>query len=162
MCVFMLLVAGGCDQGAQRVPVSGQVLIDGEPLTMGTIRFVPASGRPASSLIAADGSFRVAAKSLSSGEVEVVGLVPGSYRIAVSAAESLGDAEDADVRWLVPRHYGDFRTSGLEADIQMPTESLIVELTWEGAQETNEKARTEESSVGEEDRNALEKRKGDG
>lgn len=154
--VFMLLVVGGCDQAVQRVAVSGQVLIDGEPLTMGMIRFVPASGRPASSEISPDGSFRVAAKSLSASGAEVVGLFPGRYQIAVSSTEALGEAEDAEIRWLVPRHYGNFRTSGLEAIVQAPTESMIVELTWEGAAETNTKPSTEtdaeRSSILEEDR----------
>ena len=93
--VFLLLVVGGCDQAVQRVAISGKVLIDGEPLTMGSIRFVPASGRPAGGKISPDGSFRVAAKSLSAGGAEVVGLFPGSYRIAVLSAEALGEAEDA-------------------------------------------------------------------
>lgn len=150
--VFLLLVVDGCEQAVQRVAVSGQVLIDGEPLTKGTIRFVPASGRPASSQISPDGSFRVAAKSLSAGRAEVVGLFPGSYRIAVLATEDLGEAEDAEVRWLVPRHYGNFRTSGLEAIIQAPNESMIVELTWEGAAETNAETDVERSSILKEDR----------
>ena len=58
-----------------------------------------------------------------------MGLFPGSYRIAVLSAEALSEAEDAEVRWLVPRRYRSFRTSGLEAIIQGPNESMIVELT---------------------------------
>ena len=157
--LFMMLALGGCGQAVQRVAVSGKVLLDGEPLTVGTIRFVPASGRPASSRILADGSFRVARKSLSAGGDEVVGLFPGNYHIAISATESLGEAEDAEVRWLVPRRYGDFRTSGLEADIQASTESMIVELTWEGSEETNTETGTEGSSTLEEDRETLEQQK---
>jgi len=163
--VFLLLFVGGCEQAVQRVAVSGQVLIDGEPLKMGSIRFVPESGRAASSRISPDGSFRVAMKSLAASGAEVVGLVPGNYRIAVSSAETLSEAEDAEVRWLVPRHYGNFRTSGLEADIQAPTESMIVELTWEGSAETDTETNTEtdieKSSILEEDRETREQRKDD-
>lgn len=137
MCVLVLIVVGGCEQKVKRVAVSGKVLLDGEPIAKGTIRFVPASGRPSSSRILQDGSFRVSEKSLSEDKAEVIGLFPGNYRIAVSATEYLSEAEDAEARWLVPRHYGDFRTSGLEADIQAPNESMIVELTWEGAEETD-------------------------
>jgi len=162
VCVFALVVIVGCNQGPQRVPVSGKVVIDGVPLAKGTIRFVPKSGRPASSLIAADGSFRVAMKSLSAGGGEEIGLVPGSYRIAVLATEALGETEDAEIRWLVPRHYGNFRTSGLETDIQAPTDSLIVELTWEGAEDTNKDVEKDESSDGDKDRETLEKQKEDG
>jgi hypothetical protein len=151
--VFLLPVLGGSERKVQRVAVSGRVLIDGEPLTKGSIRFVAASSRPASSQISPDGSFRVAARSLSAGGAEAVGLLPGSYRIAVSSAEALGEAEDAGVRWLVPRRYRDFRTSGLEADIQAPNESMIVELTWEGAPKTNAETNT---GTGEEETPILE------
>ncbi|HEX9832659.1 MAG TPA: hypothetical protein VGA66_06145, partial [Mycobacterium sp.] len=69
--------------------MAGQVLIDGEPLTMGAIRFIPESGRPASASITADGSFRVTTKSLVGGAEEIVGLYPGNYRMAVVASETL-------------------------------------------------------------------------
>jgi len=154
----ILLVAGGCEPPDQRVAVSGQVLIDGEPLTKGTIRFVPASGRPASCRISEDGNFRVATKSLSKPGTEVVGLIPGTYRIAVSATEYLSEAEDAEVRWLVPRHYGNFQTSGLEADIQSPNESMTVELTWEGFEEETGEPSTEGSTGPEEDRETVEQK----
>jgi hypothetical protein len=152
LVVSLILAQGGCGQAIQRVAVSGQVLLDGKPLTVGTIRFIPASGRPASSPILADGSFRVARKSLSTAGAEVVGLYPGSYQIAILATESLGEAEEDEVRWLVPRHYGDFRTSGLKADIQGPTESMMVELTWEDSKEQDAEAGIEKSSILEEDR----------
>ena len=146
-CVALLLVAGGCEPRVQRFPVSGRVLIDGEPLTSGSIRFVPESGRPAGSQIAADGSFRVVSVSAAD-KTKVAGLVAGHYRVAVSSTETLGESEDAEVRWLIPSHYGSFRTSDLKVDIQGPTESLMIELTWEGHEETetNGETGTEESS----------------
>lgn len=142
--VTALLVAGGCQRGVERVAVSGKVLIDGEPLTLGTIRFVPKTGRPAGSRIGPDGSFRVISKSQASGGSEVPGLFPGRYQIAVSASEALSEAEDAELHWLAPRQYANFRTSGLETDIQAPTDSLIIELTWEGFEETDAESDTEE------------------
>ncbi|MEO2049047.1 MAG: hypothetical protein ABGX16_21015 [Pirellulales bacterium] len=152
---FMMLLSAGCDQAIQRVAVSGQVLLDRKPLTVGTIRFIPASGRPASSPIMADGSFRVIRKSLSAGDAEIAGLYPGNYRIAITATESLGDSEQDEVRWLVPRRYGDFRTSGLETDIQGPTESMIIELIWEDSSEQDAETSIEKSSILEEDRETL-------
>ena len=44
LVVALILAPSGCGQAIQRVEVSGKVLLDGEPLTVGTIRFVPASG----------------------------------------------------------------------------------------------------------------------
>ncbi len=98
-----------------------------------------------------------------------MGLFPGSYRIAVLSAEALGEAEDAEVRWLVPRRHGNFRTSGLETIVQGPNESMIVELTWEGAAETNTETNietntdpdAERSSILEEDRETREQQNDD-
>jgi len=150
--VIVIPIAAGCGQAVERVPVAGKVLLDGKPLTVGTIRFVPADGRPASSPILKDGSFRVERKSLSGSGTEVVGLFPGKYQMSIAATESLGEAEDAEVRWLVPRRYGDFRTSGLAADIQGPNESMVVELTWKDSDNTDTKTASEKSSILEEDR----------
>ena len=145
-CSFLLFAVSGCNRGPERVPVAGQVLIDGKPLTTGTIRFIPDSGRPASARIADDGSFRVITKTLSGGGAEIAGLVPGSYRMAVLASEYLSESENAEVRWLAPPRYANFRTSGLEADIKAPSEKMVVELTWEGAEESDAKAETDKPS----------------
>jgi len=166
VCGFLLLVVNGCNRGPERVPVAGQVLIDGKPLTTGTIRFVPETGRPASARIEDDGSFRVSTKTLAGGGAEIPGLFPGSYRMAVMASESLGESENAEVHWFAPPRYANFRTSGLETNIQAPTEKLVLELTWEGAEETDqesdEKAETEESSSADKDRETPREEKSDG
>ncbi len=161
-CGFLLLVAVGCDRGPERVPVAGRVLIDGQPLTKGTIRFVPDAGRAASARIAEDGSFRVSTKSLAGNGAEIMGLLPDRYRMAVLASESLGESENAEVRWLAPQPYADFRTSGLEVDIKEPTENMVVKLTWEGAEGADNKIQTEESSGGDNDHKTLKKQKSDG
>src|SRR4029078_12895844 len=43
--IILLIAIPGCDKHPTRVPVSGQVLIDGEPLKYGAVVFVPESGR---------------------------------------------------------------------------------------------------------------------
>jgi hypothetical protein len=119
----------GCEPSVEeRVPVAGTVLLDGEPLPAGTIRFVPDSGRPASSAILADGSFELASESVS--RASAMGIPRGKYRVEVSASEVV---DDETIRWIAPARYADFRTSGLEVTIQEPTEDLVVDLTWEGA-----------------------------
>ena len=102
-----------------------------------------------------------------------MGLFPGSYQIAVSSTEALSEAEDAEVCWLVPRRHGNFRTSGLETIVQGPNDSMIVELTWQGAAVTNTETNTktnietntdpdaERSSILEEDRETREQQNDD-
>jgi hypothetical protein len=110
--------------------VTGQVLIDGEPLPTGTIRFVPETGRPAIGEIGFDGTFELTEASLSSGPKKT-GVAPGKYRVAVAASEVID--EDADeVQWLAPSKYADFRTSELSVEIDGPQDELIVDLTWDG------------------------------
>lgn len=122
--VLMTISSVGCgDPKVERVPVSGVVLIDGKPLDGGTIRFVPETGRPASSAIRADGRFEVANEGLS-GPAEL-GLLPGEYRVQVSSSEIV---DDETINWKAPQHYADFRTSGLVAVIDGPTSDLTFEL----------------------------------
>jgi len=126
--------AGGCGPNSeQRVPVAGRVLIDGQPLTSGTIRFVPESGRPASSAIMADGSFDLASESVN--RVSEMGVPRGKYRVQVSASNIV---DDETIRWNAPEKYADFRTSGLDVTIDRPTDDLLVELTWGDAKPAEE------------------------
>lgn len=119
----------GCEPSVEYVPVKGKVLINGEPLTQGSIRFVPDNGRPALGQITEDGSFQIVSPAIGSGGENIEGVVPGRYRISVKASELTSEAEDAEVRWLTPPRYADTRTSGLLADIKEPTEDLVLKLT---------------------------------
>jgi len=40
-CAVGVLVLSGCDAGVKRVPVSGAVTLDGQPLTGGVLHFAP-------------------------------------------------------------------------------------------------------------------------
>src|SRR5687768_6454035 len=84
--VFMalLLLAAGCDSRPQRVPVSGKVLIDGQPLTYGFVRIIPQDARPATGQIGPDGRFTLTC--YDDGD----GCIPGKHAAAVIACESLG------------------------------------------------------------------------
>jgi hypothetical protein len=120
----LLLLTSGCGDGRpKRVPVSGQVLIDGKPLTLGSIYFVPTAARPASAEIGPDGRFTLA--TFEPGD----GAVPGTHKVSVQAVESVGTNK---VRWHAPKKYTDHRTSGVTATIDGPTDSLVIELTWDG------------------------------
>jgi hypothetical protein len=117
--------AVGCEGGAtERVPVAGKVLVDGQPLSSGTIQFVPKAGRPASSNIQSDGSFELTIDSV--GSSSRAGLPRGTYQVQVSSSKVI---DDATIQWNAPQKYADFRTSGLEVDVSEPSDHLTIQLT---------------------------------
>jgi hypothetical protein len=125
---FLLLavtaLAWGCGDGRPtRVKVSGQVLIDGQPLTVGNIKFVPEGSRPSSATIGPNGGFTLTCYDSNDG------IVPGKHKVQVSAMEII---DNSKVKWFAPRKYADFRTSELEFEITEPTDDLKIELTWNG------------------------------
>ena len=128
-------MVGGCQEPPKLITVSGTVYIDSEPLSEGTIRFVPKSGRPYSSTILENGSFQIGSSSVSN-VAGVDGVPPGKYQVAVSASKIFSEeSADESVQWLAPSHYADFRTSGLEVDLKTSMDNLAIELTWEGSEE---------------------------
>lgn len=116
-------LAAGCGGNPDRVAVSGQVLIDGEPLRYGQIVFIPPQGRPSRADIDAEGRF-----ALSSFDPRD-GAALGVHQIAVFANEQLNQQ---DTRWHAPKKYSNHRTSGLTQEISGPTDSVVVNLSWEG------------------------------
>jgi len=122
----LAVTAAGCGDGRPgRVPVSGQVLLDGKPLSRGFIRLVPDDARAACGEIGPDGRFTL--KTFEPGD----GVVLGTHRVAIVAIEPLGSIQQ---RWHAPKKYSDPATSGLTATIDGPTDSLRIEITWDGGQ----------------------------
>jgi hypothetical protein len=112
----------GCSDGRpKRVPVSGQVLIDGQPVRSGGIRFFPHEGRPSTGAIDAEGRF-----SLSTFEPGD-GCTIGPHRVAVVSVEELNSMTR---RWNVPKTYASPDTSGITQTIDTPLDSLVIQLTW--------------------------------
>jgi hypothetical protein len=116
-------VFAGCDNRPQRVPVSGTVLIDGKPLTRGFVQVVPADARASSGEIGPDGRFTLTCYD------EQDGCVLGTHPVAVIASEAMGSNA---VKWHAPKKYQDTTTSGLTVEITEPTESLVINISWEG------------------------------
>jgi hypothetical protein len=114
----------GCSDGRpMRVPVAGKVVIDGRPVASGAVRFTPAQGRPATGAIGLDGHFR-----LTTFEPDD-GVVPGVHTITIHSTDELSPTQ---FRWNVPKKYQQTRTSGLSQTIDVPTDSIVIELTWGG------------------------------
>jgi hypothetical protein len=115
------LLAGCSDGRPKRVPVAGQVFIDGKPLTVGSVRFTPPSGRPASGMIDKDGRF-----SLSTFEPGD-GCPLGEHRVSIVGFENVSSTTR---RWLVPKTYSSPDSSGLTQTVEGPSDSVKFELTW--------------------------------
>jgi hypothetical protein len=124
------LALTGCGDGhPARVPVSGRVLIDGQPLTSGTIRFIPTGHRASQGTIDSSGHFTLSCYS------ENDGAVLGKHNIEVGASERV---KPTLIRWHAPKKYQDQATSGLSKEITGPTEDLTIELTWSGGKPFDE------------------------
>ena len=122
--VAIVLIATGCDRRPSRVPVSGQVTIDGEPLESGSITFyATGGGRPGGASLAEGGSYSVTMHDPNDG------LPPGKYSVTVAAAEWVSDNK---CKWHAPKHYQDVKTSSLTAEIKNEATTLNFDLTWEG------------------------------
>lgn len=122
--LLAILAAGtlGCgDSGPELVPVAGKVLADGQPVTFGTIRFVPSGGRPSDAQIQSDGSFRLRYN----GERD--GAVLGTHRVEVHGNEILSPSR---VKWHAPPSAASIGTSGITQEITGPVEDLVIELKW--------------------------------
>lgn len=121
--MISLLLAGCGDGRPERVKVSGRVLIDGKPLSYGTIRFVPEGARPSYARIGQDGSFTLTCF----GDED--GIIPGTHRVEINAGEALSETK---VKWHAPGKYASYKTSGITETIEKSTDSLTIELSWDG------------------------------
>ena len=113
-CLILL----GCGRGYElpTAPVSGKVLVDGQPVTKGQVIFAPEGGRAATGILGPDGTFTLSTYRPNDGAVV------GKHTVTVISAERAADADpediDAPMRWLVPRRYSDPGTSGLEFEVK--------------------------------------------
>jgi hypothetical protein len=107
VCIALLLATAGCSD-SKLAPVTGRVLVDGTPLTVGRIQFAPKAtddtvtpGKPAKGRFADDGSF-----SLTIGDQD--GAVVGEHRVTIfSKSKKLngGPIPPFDVLRLIDRQF---------------------------------------------------------
>jgi len=57
------------------------------------------------------------------------GAVLGTHPVAIRATEMLGPKK---IKWHAPKKYANDQSSGLTATMDGPTDSLVIELTWDG------------------------------
>jgi hypothetical protein len=111
------------------VPVSGRVLIDGQPLKFGSVRFTPENARMSGGMLDSEGRFSLSCFERNDGAVI------GHHRVTIAAGETLSPTK---VRWHAPRKYSDLGTSGLTQEIKGPDDNLVIYLTWDGGKPFDE------------------------
>lgn len=122
--LLLILFGIGCGDGRPtRFPVSGQVLIDGEPLTYGYIRFVSTGARPAGGYLDEQGKFTLSCYEKNDG------IIPGMYQVEVDSSEGISSTK---IKWHAPKKYCNYTRSGITQEITEPTDALEINLTWDG------------------------------
>jgi hypothetical protein len=98
-------------------------MIDGKPLTKGEITVAPAGKRAAFSNIDANGRFEL--MTYEPGD----GTSLGTHRVTVHSGEFLDPSHKL---WNIPKKYASPTNSGLEINVEGPTDALVINLTWDG------------------------------
>jgi hypothetical protein len=130
LAILSVAVLGCGDSRPQQVPVSGRVLIDGKPLAVGTVRFISPSHRPAGARLQPDGTFTLSTYELGDG------CVLGEHAVTVMGME---EVKRGLRRWYAPKKYCAPATSGLTANVTEATDSLVLNLTWDGKKPFDER-----------------------
>jgi len=132
----------GCGSNhPETAKVKGTVLIDGAPLTKGTVQFYPDEGQPARGEIQPDGSFE-----LTTFKTKGDGAVLGEHTVTVQATEVTGggnpasideeiaqavsgDQQPSSVHWLAPERYSQRQTTDLKVTVVRGENMVKLELT---------------------------------
>jgi hypothetical protein len=117
------LTAIGCDDGRPaRVPIAGRVLIDGKPLAVGNVQFVPEGARPSYGKLDKQGRFELTCYDGKDGAVR------GRHRVQVSGSEIVNQSQV----WHAPIKYANVDTSGMIFEVTEAADSLVIELNSDG------------------------------
>jgi hypothetical protein len=116
-CALLFCLVAGCKNSneLETAQASGKVLLDGKPLTCGTVTFVPTRGRAAEGKIQADGTFTLG--TYRAGD----GAIVGKHRAAIVVLKSLTakvSPERDESIMAIPDHYTSAEASGLEYEVK--------------------------------------------
>jgi hypothetical protein len=124
LAMGVVFVAGCGQKGPHLVPVSGLVMLDGEPLASAIVAFEqPGELNMATGVTKDDGRFELAIHKMGKGAT------PGPHRVQINRSES--DAP-GKTRWISPKEYASFDTSGLSVDVTPTQHTFTFELSSQG------------------------------
>ncbi|QDU56637.1 DUF4198 domain-containing protein [Aeoliella mucimassa] len=119
---FFLAVQLGCSDEGGRVPVSGRVLIDGQPLQHGRVQVVPEGSRPAYGELNEAGEYTLMTYD------DNDGTMPGTHKAMITAVESIDGWHN---KWHAPKKYSTF-DGGVTVEIRPDGTASDIELSWDG------------------------------
>jgi hypothetical protein len=123
---FTIVSISGCgDNLPKRVPVSGQVFLDGKPLEYGAIQIYPKEQRMAGGRLDSHGKFTIGTFT------DNDGCFMGKHPVTVNGSEGINSSK---MRWYAPKKYANVETSGLEIDIPGPLNDVKIDLKSEPGQ----------------------------
>ncbi len=98
LAVLLTLAVGGCGASSERIPISGTVKYKGQPLTTGMITFSPkdSSKGTIEGAAIADGRY---------GFPSDKGLLPGAYKVAITASDASAAQVATDTPPGAPRRF---------------------------------------------------------
>ncbi len=122
----VLLAVAGCG-GPDLAPVSGKITVGGQPVSRGSVTFMPdqdkgTSGKVAVGDIQADGSYSL--QTFDSDD----GALVGHHRVIVGG-RGLEDAENMAPDPSIPPRYANPTQSGLTAEVKPGTNTIDFDLT---------------------------------
>jgi hypothetical protein len=108
----------GCGKSSNLATVKGKVLLDGQPLTNGSIMTIPVAGKGAKATIQSDGSFELHTNADSDGASL------GVHKISVVAYDGIRTGpESPPPKLIVPDRYTSPESSGLTIDVKASEEN---------------------------------------
>jgi len=126
--VLLLLAQAGCSspEEAKTYPVSGEVTLDGKPLSGATIMLQPA-GRGSLGFGESDASGLFVISTFELGD----GAIPGEHNIVVTYSSTDGDegADPEKSSIVVPARYSKPESSGLQVTVEEGLGPLTLNLT---------------------------------
>jgi hypothetical protein len=116
LCGFLCVLAG-CDRGETTVPVEGKVLVDGQPLTSGTVIFTPDASRGNTSQHEPRGQLDAKGVYRANLSKDRGGVPPGWYKISISAQRLKDPNDPYSYVSVIPTKFAKPETSGLALQV---------------------------------------------
>ena len=138
LLILAIFVVSGCGgDSLNMAEVKGKVLLDGQPLTAGSVRFIPdntkgTEGPPSEGTINEQGEFTL----IGAGGVE--GAIIGFHKVTVTvpSAEPVGSTPDGTpppatppASVTIPNRYADFTTTDLTFEVKDQSNEATLNLT---------------------------------
>ena len=117
LCSLTVFVLAGCSRGETTIPVKGKVLVDGQPLTIGTVIFTPDPAKGNTSMHEPRGKVDANGDYQAFQTKDHAGVAPGWYKISITA-QRLKDAKDPfSYASVIPTKFANPETSGLALEV---------------------------------------------